>query len=73
MSIKDDIGLLRKYDEITDSLSMTIKIRHDQVDEIVVAALMGVNTRHAYPEKISIVNLLRMFLGFILMKMSLMK
>lgn len=41
MSIKDDNGLIDKYRELEDSMSMSIKIRHDQVCEIVVADLMS--------------------------------
>ena len=41
MSIKYDNGLIDKYRELEDSMSMSIKIRHDQVCEIVVADLMS--------------------------------
>ena len=42
MSIKDeDHGLISKYRELEDATSMSIKIRHDQVCEIVVADLMA--------------------------------
>jgi hypothetical protein len=41
MSIKDDSGLIAKYRELEDATSMSIKIRHDQVCEIVVADLMA--------------------------------
>jgi len=41
MSIKDDSGLIAKYRELEGATSMSIKIRHDQVCEIVVADLMA--------------------------------
>jgi len=41
MSIKRDFSLIDKVKEIEDALSMTIKIDHNQVCEIVVADLIG--------------------------------
>lgn len=41
MSIKDDLGLIKKYRELEDATSMTVKIRQDQICEIVVADLMA--------------------------------
>lgn len=41
MTIQNDQALIGKYKEIQDALSMTVKIQHDQVLEIVVADLMA--------------------------------
>jgi len=41
MSLKDDIGLIEKYRELQDATSMTVKINHNQVCEIVVADLIA--------------------------------
>ena len=41
MSISNDEGLIDKYEQIQDALSMNVRIRHDQVNEIVVADLMA--------------------------------
>ena len=41
MSIQNDQALIDKYKEIQDALSMTVKIQHEQVLEIVVADLMA--------------------------------
>lgn len=41
MSIERDFSLIDKVKEMEDALSMTIKISHDQICEIVVADLIG--------------------------------
>jgi len=41
MSIARDLGLIEKYNDISDALTMKIKISHDQVCEVVVADLMA--------------------------------
>ena len=41
MSIRDDLGLLEKYDDLKKVGSMKVTILHDQVLEIVVADLIS--------------------------------
>lgn len=41
MSLKDDIGLIEKHRELQDATSMTVKINHNQICEIVVADLIA--------------------------------
>lgn len=41
MSLKDDLKLLENYRAIQDATSMTIKINHNQICEIVVADLIA--------------------------------
>lgn len=41
MSIKNDLGLLEKFDELKQVGSAKVTILHDQVAEIVVADLMA--------------------------------
>ena len=41
MSIKDDLGLIEKYEDLQGAVSMKITIRHDQICEVVIADLMS--------------------------------